>query len=99
MMANFMSFLASTTLNLDLCSDFMEVVVRQASFPSLISQICLLFFTMPLHSIQISHFVVLEIDLRQATILTSEFHCPVPRLLWRSNSYFTPLTERIPSQI
>ena len=56
MMANFMSFLASTTLNLDLCSDFMEVVVRQASFRSLISQICLLFFTMPFRSIQILHF-------------------------------------------
>ena len=34
---------ASTTLSLDMCPDFMEVVVRRASFPCLISQSSLIF--------------------------------------------------------
>ena len=62
---------ASTTLTLDLCPDFMEVVVRQASFPFLISQICLSFSARDYIQFVFHTSCVLAIDWRQATYLIS----------------------------
>ena len=75
----------------------MEVVVRQALFPFLISQICLIFSSCGYVQFAFHTSRVLEVDLRQATFLPSRFHCPVPRLWGRS--YFIPQAYQIQSQI
>ena len=62
---------AGTTLSSDLCPDFMEVMVRQASFPFHISQICLLVSSGGYTDFAFHTSRVLEVDLRQATILTT----------------------------
>ena len=68
---NFHLYEASTTLTLDLCPDFMELVVRQASFPFLISQICLSYSSCDYIQFVFHTSCVLEIDRRQATYLIS----------------------------
>ena len=70
-MEELLSSKASTTLTLDLCPDFMEVVVRQASFPFLISQICLSFSSCDYIQFVFYISCVLAIDQRQATYLIS----------------------------
>ena len=81
---------ASKILSLDLCPYFMEVVpvVRQGSFPFLISLICLTFLSYGHSQFAFHTSCVLEVDLRQATILTSWFKCLAPRLWGRSNFLF-----------
>ena len=51
---------ASTIWSLDLCPDFIEVVVRQASFPFPISQICLILY----NAVTFNSYFTLRICLR-----------------------------------
>ena len=79
----------------------MKVVVRQASFPFHISQICLVFSSCGYIQLAFHTSRVLEVDLRQANFLTSEYHCPVSIQGCEGSliSYFLPQADQILPQI